>query len=240
MKKDKELYASLPRRIKAGLIDGLIVLSLFIVLPIAISSIFSNESAIVPLLMYSPILILEPFLISFYGATIGQYIFGIEVVKNSTYSKCPLLISFVRYYTKIVLGSLSVIYMLFSQRHQAIHDHFAGTIVIMSRKRIQAKPDFASQGEREQYSDSEYKYPSAIRRFVFFLLWFILTSFVVGIIFEIGSITLIPNYTLETESYPESIEIAMNVVGAILFFLLAFLGSKGFLFGARKIKTPVN
>lgn len=236
MKTNQELYSSLPRRIKASLIDSLIVLTLFIALPVTFNALFQNESVLAAFLMYTPILILEPLLVSFSGATIGQHLFGVEVVKINTLAKCPLLLSFIRYYTKILLGGFSVIYMLFSKKHQAIHDYIAGTIVIMSRKRIKAEPDFASQGEQEQYENSGYNYPSAPRRFFVFILWFIIAIVILSIILELASLAFVPNYTLETETYPEVIEIVSNIVAACLFFTLAFLGAKGFLFGARRVK----
>lgn len=232
-----ELYASLPRRIKAGIVDTVIVLFLFIILPVSIQVLIPDENIFSVFFMYSPILILEPILISYLGATIGQYLFGVEVVRKKDYGKCPILLSFARYFTKIIFGSFSVVYMLFSRRHQAIHDHLAGTLVILSRKRVKTNPDFASYGEQEQFSGSEYVYPSALRRFFVFIVWYIIASILFGILFEIFVLAVIPEYSADTESYPEAIDIASNLLISMIFIGLAILAAKGQLFGARRRKS---
>lgn len=230
------LYATLPRRIKASIIDGMVLLTLMILSPVGISALLGRDTGANAVFMYMPPLLLEPLLISFFGATLGQYIFGIQVLRVDSGVKCPLAASFVRYFIKSFLGLFSMLYMLFSKKHQAIHDHVANTVVVLSRKKIERDPDFASYGESEQdlEADTAYHYPSVIRRFSFFCLWAVAAGIFVGMAAEILALLFIPSYTMETEKLPQQIEVIINVIVCILFVALAVLAAKGCLPGARR------
>ena len=230
MRDPKFLYATLPRRLKASIIDGVVLYSLFILNPLAIGAIFQNETILKPVVMFAPPFILEPFLITYLGFTIGQYIFGIEVVRLDTRTKCPLLISFARYYTKLLLGSFSLFYMLFSKKHQAIHDHLANTVVILSRKKIERSPEFAEYGMSEQIIEENYIYPSPIRRFGFFILWYAIVSIALVILVAI---------TADIDNLPKSIDVTLNIIFSLIFFALAFMAAKGYLPGAKRKKKEL-
>jgi len=238
MNYNQVLYSTLPRRIKASIIDSFLLLALFILCPLAIGSLTGSKTWLNGVAMFAPPLLLEPFLISYFGFTLGQFIFGIQVVRVDTHEKCPLLASFARYYIKILLGGLSTVYMLFSKKHQAIHDHVAKTLVVLSDKKIKQNPDFANYGEieREFEKDSTYIYPSTIRRFGFFCIWFIVACIVLAIFIETSALLLMPEYTLETEHLPKQIEMAVDFIYSIMFISLAVLASKGSLPGAKRKK----
>lgn len=237
------LYATLPRRIKAAIIDGVVLLALMILSPLTVNALIGRDTAANAIVMYIPPLLLEPFLISVLGFTLGQYIFGIEVIRVDTGGKCPLPASFLRYFVKTILGSLSLVYMLFSKRHQAIHDCIANTLVVLSMKRIEQNHDFANYGEIEQNleADISYSYPTALRRFILFIIWAVIALFILGLVAEISALLLVPGYTLETEKMPKQIEVAVNLFYSIIFVGLAVLASKGYLPGARrKVKRLEN
>jgi len=228
------LYATLPRRIKASIIDGIVLLTLFILSPMVIHFLLGNDTGLSAVVMFAPPLFLEPFLITYLGFTLGQYIFGIQVIRADTGGKCPLMASFGRYCTKGLLGGLSMVYMLFSKKHQAIHDHLAKTLVVLSSEKIKQNPDFSNYGEREQTFEGDYSYPSALKRFVFFFLWLIPVSIVYGFIIEGAALLLLPGYTIETEKLPNGIDTATDLIGSLIFIALAILASKGYLPGAKR------
>jgi uncharacterized RDD family membrane protein YckC len=230
------LYSTLPRRIKASIIDGVVLLMLMVLSPLAISTLIGRDTGANAFLMYMPPLLLEPLLISFIGFTLGQYIFGIQVIRAGSGGKCPIAASFLRYFAKTILGGFSMVYMLFSRKHQAIHDHIAKTLVVLSRKKIELNPEFASYGEIEQNleEDTSYNYPSALRRFYFFCIWAVVTLFLLGIVAEIAVLLLVPGYTFETEKMPKQIEVILNLFYSVIFIGLAVLASKGYLPGAKK------
>lgn len=241
------LYATLPRRIKAAIIDGVVLLTLMILSPLTISMLIGRDTGANGIAMYIPPLLLEPFLISFLGFTLGQYIFGIQIIRVDTGGKCPLTASFLRYLAKSILGSLSMVYMLFSKKHQAIHDHLAKTLVVLSRKRIEQNPEFANYGEREQNlegditaGDITYDYPSAIRRFVFFCVWAVITLLALGIVAECTALIFVTGYTFEAEQLPKQVEVIYNLIYAVLFIWLAVSASKGQLPGAKRKKKEIQ
>ncbi len=240
MANNQRLFATLPRRLKASIIDGIILLSLFIISLLAIGAVIDNETVLKPIAILAPVLLIEPLLITYLGFTIGQYIFGIQVVRVTGHSKCPLLVSFVRFYTKILLGSLSLVYMLFSKSRQAIHDHLAKTIVVLSKRKLEMTPEFAEHGESEQILEEEYTYPTPIRRFGLFVLWYVVVSIVFGILIEAVALLTVPEYSIDTDKLPESIDTASGFVLSILFFVLAVLAAKGYLPGAKRKRKELG
>jgi uncharacterized RDD family membrane protein YckC len=236
------IYATLPRRVKASIIDGFVLMGLFILFPLAIGTMTGSESGMNAIAMFAPPLLLEPFLISYLGYTLGQYILGIQVIRLDTCGKCPLVASFARYYTKILLGSFSLVYMLFSRKHQAIHDHVAKTIVVLSPKKIGQNPEFAKYGETEQdfKIDITYAYPSILRRFGIFCLWIVVASIAFGVLIEGTALLLLPGYTLDTEKMPKQVEVAANLLYSIMFLSLAIFASKGYLPGAKRRKKQIE
>ena len=236
------LYATLPRRIKASIIDGFVLMVFMIICPLAVESLIGGESRLNAIAMFAPLFLLEPILISCLGCTLGQYIFGIQVIRADTDGKCPLLASFGRYYAKVLLGSLSMVYMLFSKKHQAIHDHVAKTVVVLSRKKIEQNPEFANYGETEQdfENDIAYSYPSILRRFGFFCVWIVVASIAFGVLIEVAALLLIPGYTLNTQKIPMPIELVANLLYSIIFISLAVFASKGYLPGAKRKKKEIE
>jgi hypothetical protein len=75
METNQVLYATLPRRIKASIIDGVVLLALFILSPFIIGTLVGKDTGLSAIAMFTPPLLLEPILISFLGFTLGQYTF---------------------------------------------------------------------------------------------------------------------------------------------------------------------
>ena len=237
MNDSRILYATLPRRIKASIVDSVVLLTLMIISPVVIGLWIPRGTGLSGAAMFAPPLFLEPLLISYLGFTLGQYLFGIRVVRIDGGGHCPLAPSFLRYLTKTVLGGVSVAYMLFSRKHQAIHDHVASTLVVLSAAKIEKQPGFARHGELEQDLGGEYIYPSPLRRFMLFLVWLMPASVLLGMTIVCTALFVVPGYTVTTEKLPKAFEIAGNFAGSILFISMAVLASKGYLPGARRKRT---
>jgi uncharacterized RDD family membrane protein YckC len=229
------LYATIGRRLKASVIDGVVVTASIVVIPLAIHALFgANKMPLMGLLMYAPLLALEPVLVSFWGQTVGQYVLGIKVIREKDSAKCPLPQSFCRFYVKAIFGIWSMIYMVFSQRHKAIHDYLAGTLVILSPARLRADPSFADRGEGEQEGDAKFVYPSVRRRFVYFLVWYFAILFGVDLLLKI--ILRIIAGSDRADRLFQAGDTVIEVFGWILLIVVASLAAKGRLPGAKRTR----
>ena len=237
---NNDIYASLATRIKASIIDGIILITLFLSIPMIIGAFSNSDSSIKAIAMFAPLILLEPILVTFLGSTIGQYLFGIKVIRVDSRSNCSLFVSFFRYIAKTVLGSLSLVYMLFSRKHQAIHDHLANTVVLISQKKLEMNPQLFKHGEMEQTFNHDYTYPSAIRRFILFIVWYLLACIALGILVEIIAVAIIPGYTIDAGKLPEVVDNILSILLAIVFISLAVFASKGYLPGAKRKRLTIN
>ncbi len=101
-------------------------------------------------------------------------------------------------------------------------------------------PEFAEHGESEQILEEEYTYPTPIRRFGLFILWYVVVSIVFGILIEAVALLTVPEYSIDTDKLPESIDTASGFVLSILFFVLAVLAAKGYLPGAKRKRKELG
>ncbi|MES0490446.1 MAG: RDD family protein [Leptospirales bacterium] len=120
--------ASVMKRFKALMIDvGVILLLLFIIGKFVVlfnikSQSFDKIALVFLFLLYEPILVS-----STYG-TIGHHLMRIKVLSVSG-KRVFILVSFVRYLIKWILGILSLLSMV-GKRQQSIHDILTGTVVV--------------------------------------------------------------------------------------------------------------
>lgn len=215
-------YATFAIRIRAALIDGLIVLLIFVALPCVFSDVFDGPNNARVFILWSPILLLEPLLVAYWGRTIGQFIHGIEVTSVGTSGKLSLVDSFIRYYSKVFLGVFSMLYILFSAQKQAIHDKIAQTVVVVS-----------GSGETEDSIsdlDSDYIYPSAFRRFTIFIGWYLFSMFSSALLL----LVLVTIVTGSFDSWPKWADQLSSLIEIILLVGLAMLAGEGYLPGARR------
>jgi uncharacterized RDD family membrane protein YckC len=77
------------------------------------------------------VILYEPITTSLWGGTIGHYIFGIRVRRNSNREKNILFpVAIIRFAFKTVLGWLSLLTVNAHEEKKAIHDSFTGSIVV--------------------------------------------------------------------------------------------------------------
>jgi hypothetical protein len=213
-------------------LDSVILLTLIIAIPVVAGQVIQGALGRWGVVMYAPVFFLEPLLVSYWGQTIGQYLFGITVVREADQSKRRLLSSFVRYYAKACLGLYSMIYMLFSGKHKAIHDYLARTVVILSPYRLAKTPLFVERGIMEQEPEKGFVYPSALRRFGFFVIWWFITLTVLyAIVDALLSLTV---GTDRAARLLKSGDLLVTFLVLILLLVVASLAAKGLLPGARR------
>lgn len=127
-----QAYASLLRRYQALVLDGVIyavvlVLALFLPSMLGLGA-FSTRLSIFLLIGF--VLLYEPLLVGFRGATIGHRHYRIRVVDARTNAPIGPLRAFGRGVTKGILGLISLIFMLVTTRAQSLHDLLFHSIVV--------------------------------------------------------------------------------------------------------------
>lgn len=122
-------FASVIDRIKSTTIDTLLLIACFYLLSDILSSI-DNSSENLRILLFTCILMYEPIFVSI-NATFGNYRNSIRIRKNNdTTKKLNFFQSLLRYFLKISLGWISLIFILMNKKGRALHDIVSGSVVI--------------------------------------------------------------------------------------------------------------
>ena len=124
-------YPTILRRYFSSLIDGILLLSIFIG---SLSLIEGNDQITSTFRFVLPLIIIlfyEPLLTS-KACTFGQLLTGIRVRRITDLNKISIFSAYVRYLVKFILGFISFFSILFSDKSRAIHDFSSGTVVIQN------------------------------------------------------------------------------------------------------------
>ncbi len=172
-------YPRLLRRIRAALIDSVIisviVLSWWLMLPLL--------EGLPPLarLAYPVVAILavEPVMVSFTGGSPGHHIMGVAIHDAQNRRRIGIIRALLRFVTRTMLGWLSLILVLITKKHQALHDLICRTNVILLHP--DNLPDREKLVERVT-EDPQFKYPSKIRRTFVIVIYIVLILVLVSVI----------------------------------------------------------
>ena len=130
----KKKYAILPDRIKAVVIDSIILIALMFTVT-EIFALFEVVLNFFRIMAFIFIFVLyDPILTAKYGATVGHSFSNIVVknekdhTKNITFPK-----ALIRFLIKFSLGWISLVTVTGNEKRKAIHDFAAGSIVIEAK-----------------------------------------------------------------------------------------------------------
>ena len=142
----KIYFPRLLRRIQAMLIDAgiwmVLIYGMIVLVPYS-----GIESGRVKLaLMFIPFFIYEPLLVTFAGGTIGHHLRGLKVRRSGKEINLNIILSSVRFLIKYYFGIFSLLLILVTKKHQALHDLITNSIVI--HKSIDNLPDYEIKHER--------------------------------------------------------------------------------------------
>jgi len=123
-------YCTLTDRLKAMLIDAFFMMMVMLLFSTLLDEI-SKPLVWARVVMFMAIWVLyEPVCIA-YGCTIGQYLMHIRVRRiRDTTKNIHIVLSYMRYIIKFVLGWLSFLSIAFNQQRQAIHDMAVESVMI--------------------------------------------------------------------------------------------------------------
>ncbi|WP_431128698.1 RDD family protein [Flagellimonas flava] len=127
-------YAILPHRIKAVVIDSIILICCMYLVSELLSS-FESVPDYVRIVIFVVLFVLyDPIFTSVFGGTIGHSYSGIMIKRENDASKNVLFpLAVVRFILKSLLGWLSLLTVTSSDKKQAIHDKVVGSIVLETR-----------------------------------------------------------------------------------------------------------
>jgi uncharacterized RDD family membrane protein YckC len=125
------IYATLPDRVKAAVIDGFLLIVAMYAISEILSSFDNVPNYVRIILAIIVFLLYDPFFTSFYGGTIGHSYSNIEVKKLSNHrDKISFPIAIVRFLAKAGLGWLSLLTVAGNEKKMAIHDHLAQSVLL--------------------------------------------------------------------------------------------------------------
>jgi uncharacterized RDD family membrane protein YckC len=228
--KDMEVaYPRLIRRIQAVLVDSILIpLAAFSVLfVINSSSWWINVGA-----MLLIILILEPVLVSFTGATIGHHLFRIRIRRVTEDKNLNIILALIRFIVKYGLGLPSLLFIFLTKKHRALHDIASGSIVV--HKSVEGVPEYELLAERTLEDEKEI-YASKSRRLgIIIVYWVIVTIGLNFLMFPLVSLDCLNNDICTSNE--ETILGMIGLLWLILILTTAILGWKGKLYGCRSGK----
>jgi len=222
-------YPRLIRRIQAVLIDGVIIPVMAIATLMGMSQMgFRGEFAAGAAVL--SIFLLEPLLVTITGGTVGHHLLGIKVVNSKTMLALGIIRATLRFIVKTVLGLFSLVVVLTSRRHQAIHDYLSGSIVII--KNPQALPAYDVLRERV-IEEKGYIYPSRVRRILIIVLY--------SVIFFLAYAILLTSFLTENclnNNICSVYDQVLGILGQMLWLIgtvtLLIFGWKAKLWGCRR------
>jgi uncharacterized RDD family membrane protein YckC len=229
-------YPRFIRRVRAILVDS-------ILLPVAvIGSLIAGDAMGVSsavgkaLLLLMPILILEPGLVAFTGGTVGHHLLNIRVTKTGGMGNLNIFAATVRFLVKTVLGWLSLIFVLTTDKHQAVHDLIAGSVVI--HKDQTGLPAYEILSERTG-ERAAYIYPAAWRRVIVITLYWIMLTLALGIaIVFVSSDACLQIQKCTATDY--LLKMALSGTWLVSLGWTAVCGWNGLLFGCRRLaREPI-
>ena len=130
---DEMKYATLLNRVKAAIVDFLVLMGLGLVVSTILSK-FVNVPDFVRVILFILIFILyDPIFTSTIGATLGHLFLGLRVRRSNNEDKRIIFpIAIVRFILKALLGWISLLTIAVVKKKKAIHDLIAGSVVLQS------------------------------------------------------------------------------------------------------------
>lgn len=228
------LYPRLLRRVRAFLFDSVIYIILLYAW-LATMPVFESAQPLLKIsLLIIPIVILEPVLVAFTGGTLGHHFMGLRIRDASSDQNIGILRATARAIIRTFLGWLSFIFVLVTNKHQALHDYFTSTVVIL--RRPESLPAHETLIARAQ-NRAQYRYPSIARRIAVILVYVFL-GFLMLIALSMATVS----ETCLNGEHCSPGEMTISQLLSILWLLSLgasiVLGWRGLLYGCRRSPLP--
>jgi len=230
------VYPRLLRRVRAVLVDTVIavfvIFGWFAVLPLLAEFPWQLKVSILLVIWF----VLDPLLVWRIGGTPGHYFMSLRIQDKSSGENIGVLRAVFRALTKLVTGAWSLIFILLTKKHQALHDLIFKTTVVLNN------PEKVPAWERhnERRSDNErildqdgYSYPAIWRKCLVIVAYVVIFSLVFFALIGL----IIPAECFLQNNCKENEKLTLLVLDWVWFFAVAILvvyGWRSRLYGARR------
>ena len=225
-------YPQIAKRIQAVVIDSMIFTVVFIGCAIILSRIDIHggiKFAILAVILF----ILEPFLVSVMGGTIGHQTRNLRVIDTTSGKHIGILRATIRTFVRFLLGAFSLIFILTTRQRQALHDKTTATTVILRRTDGLSSSEIVPETVVEE---AGFTYPSR--------LWRIFVIIIYNLVLLVGLSSILSlvlsqacSESISEAPCSEQEKLILTGVSVGWFLLMAatiVLGWKGRLFGCRR------
>lgn len=229
-------YPRLLRRVRGFLIDGVLLIAVVYTWILCVPLLGDSSILVKMLALVLPVLMLEPVLVAFTGGTIGHHIMGLRIRRASSDENIGILRATLRAVVRSLLGWFSFIFVLVTRKHQAVHDYFTGSVVIL--RHPESLPEHEKLEPRVE-ERAQYLYPSGLRRVAVIVCY---ATFVFVALSLLSAMLLTEECSMENHC-TELEELAVGVLGLVMFFSIGaviVLGWRGLLYGCRRSKASVE
>ena len=230
------IYPRLIRRVQACIIDSFIFSFISVGVFLLVTPFEVEPVWVRIVIVFVPIFFFEPVLVSYTGGTIGHHLLKLKIQDVSNAKNINIFLAFIRFILKTLLGVISLMFILTTRKHQAIHDFFANSIV--AYKNPKQVPEYEALVERV-IEEEGYFYPSKFRRIFMIILYNILLLILIKFItrFPVSERCIENNMCTPFE---DIILIGLGIIWLISASLLLVGGWKSLIFGCKrkKIETP--
>jgi uncharacterized RDD family membrane protein YckC len=167
-------YGRFSRRLRAFVIDWIIIASLLVAaLSFAVAAESNNAARIVGISFVAIWLLYEPVLVSLTGSSVGHYLSNLRVVDDRTHGNVGFLKAVARLSIKTLLGIYSFFTMAVTSRHQAMHD-------LLTRSTVQIR-DVSKASVGHYVAERTESRASPTRR-IFVTLVYLFCAFVLAVL----------------------------------------------------------
>jgi uncharacterized RDD family membrane protein YckC len=235
-----QLFPSVGTRLKASVIDGILVISFIAVLG-SVYSMARYESPLISLIIFTILFGYEPIMVWKRGMTVGHQIMGIRVIDTHNKTNITLKKAMLRFIVKSLLGSFSFVWALFSDSQKTLHDLITKSQVIYKSVSLDKLKEIDFSKTNDSSFSPQYIQQSKIKRFAITFLWELIAFIFVCIMFAF----FYPKECLESNNRIadlncQTYDMILSIVWGSITIIVLIFGSSGRLPGAKRIRKANN
>ena len=228
-------YPRLLRRVRAGLIDSMVIAGLFYVWFFSLAILEDANPKITVAALGVLLLAAEPGLVARTGGTIGHHLMGLRIRDARADRRIGFFRATLRALLRIFLGWFSLVVVLATRQHQTVHDHASRSMVVL--RNPQGLPEHERLKERVLEEEGTTLPGLARRLLVIFAYWtlsYLAMSVVTGLSVSENCLNQVACSDADM-----TIIASLGLVWTVFALTSLVLGLRGRLYGCRSRPTEL-